>query len=71
MKRDRIIAFRATATDEERVTEIARLTGGTISGVIRELINSAELRPSETLRPFAQLTKNDAGYVLQDTGIAR
>lgn len=70
MKRDRLIAFRASATDEERVAEIARLTGGTVSGVLRQLIASAELQPTSTLRPIANL-KSDTSLIFPDpAGIA-
>lgn len=73
MKRDRIINFRATAHDEERLAEMAQKTGGTISEVLRQLVSSAELRPCQTLRPVAHLTNSNAsGSVLADSaGITR
>jgi hypothetical protein len=72
MKRDRIIKFRGSDRDAERVNELRRQTGLNTSELLRELLHSAELRPNQTLRPVAHLNSNTSGNVLPDpAGIAR
>jgi hypothetical protein len=72
VKRDRVIAFRGTIHEEERVTELAKKTGLTISEVLRQLLSSAELRPTSALRPVANLNSETSGMSLPaSTGFSR
>lgn len=74
MRLNRVIRFRVSEVDEQRLIELAAMTGGTVSDVLRQLLSSAELQPTSTFRPVASLKNSEAsGLVLPDaaTSFAR
>ncbi len=58
----KLIGFKATEQEVERVEQLTQATGLSKAALLRELVNRAELRPVQiqTVRPVAELRREQA-----------